>query len=828
MSIQAVCPHCRHSHEVPEQFLGRKATCSSCRQLFVIESGVGSAPAAAPKSAAVAAKSDSAEKPGKVPNPLRTRERVALCPSLRTKEEVQRFRAMLLKPLLNEPMETIPLPTNYKIGLTVLAIVLVILFCIYLGMIFGLFAFLYYYLQWCYTDFTTSASTADSRNAVLAIVLYSAVPIGGGAVIYVLIKPLLFGWWSKETRFEISREKEPLLHDFVDHLCSYIGSPAPNRIFVDCEVNATAGLSKGVWGAIFGGNDSDLTIGLPLVAGMKTSEFTGVLAHEFGHFTQAGARRVNYIVRMILFWFSFIYGYRDRMDSWLLAGTRSGFHLIMIFCGIILAFIWLARRVIWVFMLLGNLCAGYLSREMEYDADSFEYRLVGDKYFAQGMKKILMLAFANQKTISDIQYMIQEERLVDNYPLLIAANVEIHAEDLSEYAEKHVQEGKTSVFDTHPSDKDRIAAAERSGEKGVLHCDLPASLLFRNFLGLCREVTLEFYRNELELTWNPDALKNAADIVVQLQREGSAHKAMIEFFRRSFIQTRILSFRHLQPHSDVRYSAQRIRLAREEQLKCSEHARKHIEDYDKADTDMVIALYAKEIARLGGKPNIKGVGFKINSARQGDAAIAKIQLELARAHAALEHRDMAIAERLFRAREVLTHQEMQNRIEDGPALHRRMEQLFAILYRMGNYRGEIEQERRAFSVTSAFLSALQGCDDQIVAGKLLQTINVELDRFKSLLGRCRKEFYQFPYPFTHGNKDTTVGSFLVPVWNENQISEQECFDGMGTLLERFFTTNTLILGEVAAIALTVEDGLRLPRLPLPPKEEESEEEKKKK
>ncbi len=34
------------------------------------------------------------------------------------------------------------------------------------------------------------------------------------------------------------------------------------------------------------GNDLVLTIGLPLVAGLSAKEFAGILAHEFGHFTQ--------------------------------------------------------------------------------------------------------------------------------------------------------------------------------------------------------------------------------------------------------------------------------------------------------------------------------------------------------------------------------------------------------------------------------------------------------------------------------------------------------------------------------------------------------------
>ena len=46
-----------------------------------------------------------------------------------------------------------------------------------------------------------------------------------------------------------------------------------------------------------------LTIGLPLVAGLSLREFAGIIAHEFGHFTQGFGMRLSYVIRQINGWF---------------------------------------------------------------------------------------------------------------------------------------------------------------------------------------------------------------------------------------------------------------------------------------------------------------------------------------------------------------------------------------------------------------------------------------------------------------------------------------------------------------------------------------------
>ena len=56
---------------------------------------------------------------------------------------------------------------------------------------------------------------------------------------------------------------------------------------------------------------------------------------------------------------------------------------------------------------------------------------------------------------------------------------------------------RTGLFDTHPSDGDRIRCARRAAEPGIFHLDFPASFLFSNFEGASKQITLLHYAEDL-------------------------------------------------------------------------------------------------------------------------------------------------------------------------------------------------------------------------------------------------------------------------------------------------------------------------------------------
>ncbi|MEO8429753.1 MAG: M48 family metallopeptidase [Verrucomicrobiota bacterium] len=121
-----------------------------------------------------------------------------------------------------------------------------------------------------------------------------------------MVKPFFAAKARTPEPITLDPAKEPLLFAFVQKICGLVGAPVPCRIDVDCQVNASAGLRRGLWST-----DLVLTIGLPLASGMDMRQFAGVLAHEFGHFAQGAGMRLTYIIRQINFWFAQVVYERD-------------------------------------------------------------------------------------------------------------------------------------------------------------------------------------------------------------------------------------------------------------------------------------------------------------------------------------------------------------------------------------------------------------------------------------------------------------------------------------------------------------------------------------
>jgi len=827
MTISTKCPHCSAAFHVRDGLEGRTVKCAQCRTDFTIAARVKNLPPVAPHPpqprSAPPAQAPSAPQPPappvkKHPNPLvATGGMARLCPSLSCLEEYESYRKSILTPLL-KPLPIIETSAGYKLGLALVALFLVLLPLVYVGAIIGLIAAEYLYFAWTFESFKQSLGQGNGKGDLYTMVFYFAIPVAIGMVILVLLKPLVFGWGGKDNRFEITRAREPLLFELIDHICHFVGAPIPKRVFINCEVNAGAAMSYGIRGAIFGGNDCDLVIGLPLVAGMSTSEFAGVLVHEFGHFTQGGTLRMTYIVHTLLGWFAHIYYYRDRMDVWLVIGSKTGHITNVAFCLLVRGIIWIARRTIWCLMMLGNLAAGFMSRQMEFDADAFEIQLGGSERFATSSRKMITLSVANDKTVNDLQYMLTEERLADNYPLLIAVNSRILDDELQRISAKIIKEEKASLFATHPCTRDRIEAARSMNVPGVLHVDLPASLLFRNFLALSREVSLHFYREVIELKLEPGMLKNAGAVIDQFQREDLSFKAITNFFQRSFPSGWFLPLEDIGVSANARDMMFRLQDARNRQAGFAVAAYHAVREYEKAGTKLSQAIFFRELVRIGAKADFSDVDFRFRTLGEGNRTVATFSATLAAHAACLSSRDMAAAERLVVAVKLLAFPEGRSRIEGGEELHRRMETLLPILTKIAAAQNDIAEVDQRLTFASAGLGMLQNMKTDKVQA-LWESILSDNDLYRRFLQQFRNAFEGVPYPFEHG-KGATLGEFLVPSFSQMPSEPLEYCQGAMQLMGRLHTTYRLALGEVAAVALAVEDVLGMPRLPVPPPDEE--------
>src|SRR5439155_25589766 len=98
-------------------------------------------------------------------------------------------------------------------------------------------------------------------------------------------------------------------------------------------------------------------------------------------------------------------------------------------------------------------------------------------------------------------------RLPDNLPAFLARAEAQIPTTVREKIQDTMGLARTRIFDTHPSDGDRVRCARRAGEPGVFHLDLPASVLFSNFEGASKQITLMHYAEDLGIPCNMASLQ---------------------------------------------------------------------------------------------------------------------------------------------------------------------------------------------------------------------------------------------------------------------------------------------------------------------------------
>jgi Zn-dependent protease with chaperone function len=281
----------------------------------------------------------------------------------------------------------------------------------------------------------------------------------------------------------------------------------PIRIDLYCDLNAAAGFRRGAF-SLFG-NDLVLIIGLPLVAGLNLRQFAGIMAHEFGHFTQGFGMRLSYVIRSINGWFARVVFERDAWDLWLTRWAEEAEDWrIMILVNSARLGVWFSRFLLRLLMLTGHGVSCFLLRQMEYDADSYEIKLAGSATFETSVKRLQVLAEALDRSYKDMHITWNKSRrLPDDFPAFLLRQEAALPAERRTRIEDRVGLATTGLFDTHPSDGDRIRRARQAGEPGVFHLDQPATVLFANFDAVAKQVTLLHYNDDVGLYCEPTDLQ---------------------------------------------------------------------------------------------------------------------------------------------------------------------------------------------------------------------------------------------------------------------------------------------------------------------------------
>ena len=670
-------------------------------------------------------------------------------------------------------IESIHVPVTYRIGILLVTVVMVILPLIYIAVI-GLVGYGVYFHV---VNNTGLLEMGTGRARLLAVLVYLAPVIIGAILVLFMFKPLLSRPAKQHKPQTLSYDQEPLLFAFVERICEAVRAPKPKRIDVDSQVNASASFRRGFLSML--GNDLVLTIGMPLVAGLNLRQFAGVVAHEFGHFSQGAGMRLTYIIRTISYWFTRVVYERDEWDQKLVEWSENFDFRVSWIIYLARLFVWITRRVLSLLMLIGHVVSGYMLRQMEFDADRHEVRLAGTDVFESTARRMVELNVASQGAYSDLGGFYREGRLVDNLPKLIVHNVSQFTPDTYARINQFVDESVTGPFDTHPSDQARIAEARRENASGIFHLEEPASILLRNFDEVTQSVTWEYYSQIFGEGLQREDIHPISELLERQEQEKETYEALNRYFQATFRSDRSLRFPtwQLEPSSDSDKLEDQLKKSRESMV---HEVQKYGETYSSYES-------------AAGKDKAKFV-------------------------AELERFEKIAGQRLFAGLGLLYTPQITSKIEDVTELRQECKRHLTTLNLVNDQVDPITELGQANVILGGMINRLSEGEQN---EDLTISIQSQMDLTSRLILTIHDQLNSIDYPFDHAKGRISIGEFALAKLPDGE-NPVEIYQAADALVDSVTMLRARLLGRLCIFAEQVESALGLELLPEPVEEEEKQ------
>jgi Zn-dependent protease with chaperone function len=510
---------------------------------------------------------------------------------------------------LSGTIEPTRLSPAYRFGLVVVAIAMLVLPLLYLALIAGAAATVWWHL-------TSNAWLLEGRSGgFVRMLLYAAPAVAGIVVVVFMIKPILARPAKQQDPLPLLPEDEPRLFALIEQICWQVRAPIPARVQVDCRVNASASFRHGGLGALRG--DLVLTIGLPLAAGLTVRQLGGVLAHEFGHFAQGGGMRLTMLVRGINGWFGRVAYERDQWDERLAEWSQTDDWRAKAVVMLAIGAVWLSRKALIGLLYVGHAVSCFMLRQMEYDADSYEVKFAGSDAFAQTMVRLRELNIATAVGYQEINRALASRILPADLPAYLVGTVHrVPPELLTEV--RTVNDTATKWSDTHPADGSRITAAESLASPGVLvGGDEAAVALFNDFGALSAAATRHHYAHDVGLPLDNLVLAADGDVLEETSQRAARDESMERYFGAHVSGYRPLRL-SLDAEAGAEPAATRLADAIARMADAQSRLSDHYREYDWLENRFVSAYVAEQLMEHG-FPRVTAEDFELATGTLDDA-----------------------------------------------------------------------------------------------------------------------------------------------------------------------------------------------------------------
>ncbi|WP_437591714.1 M48 family metalloprotease [Sorangium sp. So ce1000] len=232
------------------------------------------------------------------------------------------------------------------------------------------------------------------------VILNLGAIAGSGMLFLFLLKGLFHSRpFSSEGLVEVTEQDQPRLFAFLRRLCEDAGSRLPGKVYLSHDVNAAVSYPRSLLSLIWPVR-KDLVVGLGLVSALDLSELKAVLAHEFGHFSQASMKLGQYVYVANGVVADIVFG-RDAWDralnQWRSVDIRLSFP-----AWILSGVVWVLRKLLELVFRAINLANLSLARQMEFNADLHAVRLAGSDAIVSGLWKAERAALAYRDALGGL------------------------------------------------------------------------------------------------------------------------------------------------------------------------------------------------------------------------------------------------------------------------------------------------------------------------------------------------------------------------------------------------------------------------------------------
>lgn len=263
--------------------------------------------------------------------------------------------------------------------------------------LYSIFAFAFIYLLLVLFTIALCAGISYIGIVLLSnyphlILLFFAISLLVSALfIFVFLIKFIFSYQRLDTShlLKIEHSQEPMLFALIEEIAAAVEAQMPKKVFLSSEINASVFYNSSFWSMFFPVG-KNLIIGLGLVNSTTYQELKGILAHEFGHFSQRSMRVGSYVYHVNQAIYNMLYR-NESLNSLSERWYNTSYYAA--------AFQWLPRIIIQFMQKIlqkqyeiinKNYMA--LSREMEFHADAISAEVAGSKAIETSL---LRTAFSN-------------------------------------------------------------------------------------------------------------------------------------------------------------------------------------------------------------------------------------------------------------------------------------------------------------------------------------------------------------------------------------------------------------------------------------------------